>query len=224
MGVVLFCFEMSCLRWGKMILTWIAWLDANTVCAQEDGQKKDPLFSGQEGRRCDNKSLATTCGGRERARLVRSLTTVGTALLTLGWLQVPASSIQHHFPRKQLTPPELPQADIQRRAKKWNLCGRVDTLLVRQEFSPRWSSNRLLTKSASFPPTLGMFFPLSTVSRAVLEGLCRFLMSLRACHISKFPFYPLYFTHFVYCSPHEHLIQNDMRELPAQIKLLFIEQ
>lgn len=146
--------------------------------------------------------------------------------VTLGWLQVPAPSIHHHFPRKQLIPPELSQANIQRKAEKWNICGRVDTLLVKQEFSPRWSSNRLLTKSALFHPTLGMLFPLSTVFRAVLEGLWTFFMNLRAYHSSKIPFYhPPYFSHLVYCSPHENLIQNDMRrELPAQIKLLFIEQ
>lgn len=126
---------------------------------------------------------------------------------------------------KQLIPPELPQVNIQRRAEKGNLCGKVDTPLVNQEFSPRWSTNWWLTKSSLFPPTLGMLFSLSTVSRAVLEGFCMVLMSLRACHSSKIPFYLPCFNNLVCCSPHEHLIQNDMRrELPAQIKLLFIEQ
>lgn len=61
--------------------------------------------------------------------------------VTLGWLEVSDPSIHHHFPRKQLIPPELPQTNTQNRAKEWNLPGRVDTSLAKHEFLPRWSSN-----------------------------------------------------------------------------------
>lgn len=64
--------------------------------------------------------------------------------VTLCWLQVSGPAIEHHFPGKQLIPSELPQENIQRRLEKLNLSGRVDTLLVMQESSPRLSTKRLL--------------------------------------------------------------------------------